>query len=259
MKARLSLREATPMRPHEVLCKPPSAICEKLPGGNIDDVTNALGLDTRIGRKYLTGSIGYGGPCFPRDNVALSFMARELGIEASLAETTDFTNRALAESVSKRILTMVRKEATVAVLGLSYKPFSHVTEESQGVAIARHLSKSGLRIVAFDPMSSQMDIGELRREIVVLNSVEECLGQAEAVLITTPDPVFKNLTAKDFANEWAEVLVFDFWRILRDKLEGQPNIRYVGVGISEDEVANTARLKKLWWCDADDAIGTASE
>ena len=50
-------------------------MCEKLPGGNVDVVTNALGLDSRIGRKYLTGSIGYGGPCFPRDNVALSFMA----------------------------------------------------------------------------------------------------------------------------------------------------------------------------------------
>ncbi len=236
-----------------------AAMCEKIPGGNIDDVTNALGLDTRIGRKYLTGSIGYGGPCFPRDNVALSFMARQLGIEAGLAETTDSANRALAEIVSKRILTMVRKEATVAVLGLSYKPYSHVTEESQGVAVARQLSKSGLRIVAFDPMSSQMDIEELRREIVVLDSMEECLGQAEAVLITTPDPVFKELTAEDFANEWAEVLVFDFWRILRDKLEDQPSIRYVGVGISENDAANTARLKKLWWGDSDDAMGTASE
>lgn len=236
-----------------------AAMCEKIPGGNIDDVTNALGLDTRIGRKYLTGSIGYGGPCFPRDNVALSFMARELGIEAGLAETTDSTNRALAEIVSKRILTMVRKEATVAVLGLSYKPYSHVTEESQGVAVARQLSKSGLRIVAFDPMSSQMDIEELKREIVVLDSVEECLGQAEAVLITTPDPVFKELTAQDFANEWAEVLVFDFWRILRNKLEGQPNIKYVGIGMSEDDAANTARLKKLWWGGSDDAMGTTSE
>lgn len=236
-----------------------AAMCEKIPGGNIDDVTNALGLDTRIGRKYLTGSIGYGGPCFPRDNVALSFMARQLGIEAGLAETTDSANRALAEIVSKRILTMVRKEATVAVLGLSYKPYSHVTEESQGVAVARQLSKSGLRIVAFDPMSSQMDIEELRREIVVLDSMEECLGQAEVVLITTPDPVFKELTAEDFANEWAEVLVFDFWRILRDKLEDQTSIRYVGVGISENDAANTARLKKLWWGDSDDAMGTASE
>ena len=224
-----------------------------------DDVTRALGMDTRIGRKYLTGSIGYGGPCFPHDNVALSFIARELGVAAGLAETTDSTNRGLAETISKRIQKMVRKEATVAVLGLSYKPFSHVTEESQGVAVARQLSKSGLRIVAFDPMASQMDIEELRREIVVLDSLEECLGQAEAILITTPDPAFKELTAKDFLNEWAEVLVFDFWRILRDKLKDQPRIKYVGVGISEDEAANTARLKRIWWGSDDDVKGMAGE
>lgn len=236
-----------------------AAICEKIPGGNIDDVTNALGMDTRIGRKYLTGSIGYGGPCFPRDNVALTFISNELGIEAGLAATTDTMNRTIAETVSKRILPMIRKGATVAVLGLSYKPYSHVTEESQGVYIARHLSKNGIRIVAFDPMSSQMDIEELRREIVVLDSLEECLGQAEAVLITTPDPVFNSLSASDFTNEWAEVLVFDFWRILRDNLEGQPRIKYVGVGLSEDDAANTTRLKKLWWGDDDDAMGKAGE
>ena len=236
-----------------------ASMCEKIPGGNIDDVTNALGLDTRIGKKYLTGSIGYGGPCFPRDNVALSFIARELGVDSKLAQTTDSMNRSIAETVSKRLLSMIRKEATVAVLGLSYKPFSHVTEESQGVAIARHLSKSGLRIVAFDPMSDQMDIEELRREIVVLDSVKECLAQAEAVLITTPDPAFKQLAAKDFSNEWNEVLVCDFWRILKDKLENQPHINYVGVGLSEDETANSARLKKLWRGEPDDAMSTASE
>lgn len=222
-------------------------MCEKLPGGNVDVVTNALGLDNRIGRKYLTGAIGYGGPCFPRDNVALSFMARELGVEARLAETTDSMNRSIAQSVSTKILPMVRKGATVAVLGLSYKPYSHVTEESQGVYIAQHLSKQGIRILAYDPMSKDMPLEELRSSIVVLDSLEECLRQAEAVLITTPDPQFKALEAENFKNEWSEVLVFDFWRILMDKLQNKPGIKYIGVGTSEDDAANTARLKELWW------------
>ena len=173
-------------------------ICEKLPGGDVDVVTNALGLDSRIGRKYLTGSIGYGGPCFPRDNVALSFIARELGVGSAIAETTDSSNRSIAAKMCERLLPMVRKGATVAVLGLSYKPFSHVTEESQGVYIAQHLSKHGLRVVAYDPMSAEMALEEIRRNIVVLDSIEECLSQAEAVLITTPDPVFKELTAESF-------------------------------------------------------------
>ena len=234
-------------------------ICEKLPGGDVDVVTNALGMDERIGRKYLTGSIGYGGPCFPRDNVALSFMANELGVKASIAETTDMMNRSIAEKVTRRVLPMIRPGATVAVLGLSYKPFSHVTEESQGVYIAQHLSKSGVRVVAYDPMSGEMALDEIRRNIVVLDSVGECLNQAEAVLITTPDPAFDNLTASDFKNEWSEVLVFDFWRKFTGRLKGQTGIKYVGIGTSEDDDANTARLKKLWWGKAGDALGTASE
>lgn len=221
-------------------------ICEKLPGGDVDRVTRALGMDTRIGRKYLTGSIGYGGPCFPRDNVALSFIAGQLGVEASIAETTDSMNRAIAAKVSRRVLSMIRGGSTVAVLGLSYKPFSHVTDESQGVYIARQLSKSGVRVVAFDPMSAEMSLDDIRRDIVVLDSVEECLSQAEAVLIATPDPIFKMLKAKDFRNEFPEVLVFDFWRLLRDELENEPQIRYVGIGTSENDEANTARLERLW-------------
>lgn len=231
-------------------------MCEKIPGGNVDVVTNALGLDSRIGRKYLTGSIGYGGPCFPRDNVALTFMARQLGIEARLAETTDSMNRSIATNVSAKILPMVRKGATVAVLGLSYKPFSHVTEESQGVYIAQHLSKHGARILAYDPMSKEMAFEGLRSSIVVLDNLEECLKQAEAVLITTPDPAFKSLKAENFKNEWAEVLVFDFWRILADELKNKPGIKYIGVGTSDNDAENTARLKALWWEKADQSLTT---
>lgn len=236
-----------------------AAICEKIPGGNVDVVTNALGLDKRIGPKYLTGSIGYGGPCFPRDNVALSFIANHLGVPASLAETTDSMNRSITEKVSQKILPMIRKGSTVAILGLSYKPFSHVTEESQGVYIATHLSKHGIRVVAFDPMSSEMNLNEIRRDIVVLDSIDECLKQAEAVLITTPDPVFKALSADDFRNEWSQVLVFDFWRILREKLESRQHIRYVATGVSEDDAANTARLKSLWWGDSGDPLETVAK
>ena len=234
-------------------------ICEKLPGGDVDVVTNALGMDTRIGRKYLSGAIGYGGPCFPRDNIALSFIARELGVEARLAETTDSMNRRIPESVVERLESVIRRGATVAVLGLSYKPYSHVTEESQGVDVAKHLSKNGYRVVAFDPMSKEMDLDDLRRNIVVLDSVAECLTQAEAVLITTPDPAFAGLKADDFKNEWAEVLVMDFWRLLRTELEDKQGIKYLAVGLSGNDVENTKRLKSLWWGDGGESVKKSAE
>jgi UDPglucose 6-dehydrogenase len=221
-------------------------ICEKLPNGDVDVVTNALGLDTRIGRKYLTGALGYGGPCFPRDNVALTFIAKELGVDAKLAETTDMMNRGVAAKVVERLRPLIPENATVAVLGLSYKPFSHVTEESQALYIAQALSKAGLRVVGFDPLAGEMALNELHGQIVVLDSLEDALRQAEAVLIATPDPAFKELNAESFRNGYAEVLVVDFWRLLKDKLTNQPYIKYIAFGHGDNDEANTKRLKELW-------------
>jgi UDP-N-acetyl-D-mannosaminuronate dehydrogenase len=121
------------------------------------------------------------------------------------------------------------------------------------------LSKSGIRVIAYDPMSHEMSLNEIRRNIVVLDSIEECLKQAEAVLITTPDPAFRFLTASDFKNEWAEVLVVDFWRICSDQLRDKPGINYRAVGTSEDDAANTARLKKLWWGEAGETLRSVNE
>jgi len=234
-------------------------ICEKLPNGNVDVVTNALGMDSRIGRKYLTGALGYGGPCFPRDNVALTFIANELGVDAKLAETTDSMNRAVATKIVEKLRPLIREGATVAILGLSYKPFSHVTEESQALFIAQALSKAGARVVGFDPLAGEMALNELHGQIVVLDSVEECLRQAEAVLITTPDPVFKELSAESFRNERAEVLVVDFWRILLDKLNGQTNINYIPFGYGSDDQLNTKRLKELWGGTAKETFQTSGK
>jgi UDPglucose 6-dehydrogenase len=223
-----------------------ASICERLPGGDVDVVTSALGLDTRIGKKYLAGAIGYGGPCFPRDNVALSYIAGELGVSSQLAETTDFLNRSMGERIAEEIVQEVPSGSTIAVLGLAYKPFSHVTEESQGVQIAEHLSRRGIRVVAFDPMSADMAVPEHGWSFLVLDSLEDCLQQAQSIVITTPDPVFAALTEDQFANQWATVKVFDLWRILREALQTSRRIDYRGAGLGRDNSDASQRLKDLW-------------
>lgn len=219
-------------------------LCERIPGGNIDVVTNALGFDRRIGHKYLKGGLGYGGPCFPRDNVALSFIARELGSRAGLAEITDQMNRALPDALARRILSLVPKGATVAILGLAYKPFSHVIEESQGVMLAKKLAHAGARVIAYDPLAAEGAKTELAYHALVLDSLDECLAEADCVLITTPDPVFKALKASSFGAK--PVIVVDFWRILDKELASKSNIEYVPFGRSTDDEANSARLQELW-------------
>jgi len=83
-------------------------ICDRLPGADVDVVTRALGADTRIGLKYLKGAMGYGGPCFPRDNVAFAALARKIGARADVAEATDRINNHQVE----RLANLVAKFAT---------------------------------------------------------------------------------------------------------------------------------------------------
>lgn len=219
-------------------------ICERIPGGDIDVVTDALGQDRRIGSRYLRGGLGYGGPCFPRDNVALGFMARALGTEASLAEATDRFNRAFPAQVLSRLGEWVRPGQTVAVLGLAYKPHSHVVEESQSMALVKHLASRGVRVLSYDPLAGAMARPELAYHGLVLDSLDRCLEQADAVLVTTADPEFRRLTAADFKRR--PVTVIDFWRVLKGSLSGQDGITYVPYGNNGFDEGSCTRVRELW-------------
>src|SRR3954471_4081624 len=118
-------------------------ICDRIPSADVDVVTQAVGSDSRIGGKYLRGAIGYGGPCFPRDNVAFAALARSLGAHAELAEATDSINQYQVERVTGAVLSRLPHGGTVGILGLSYKPDTSVVEQSQGVALAARLLADG--------------------------------------------------------------------------------------------------------------------
>ncbi|MFC1851871.1 UDP-glucose dehydrogenase family protein [candidate division CSSED10-310 bacterium] len=221
--------------------------CQFIPEGDVDVVTDALGADQRIGHKYLKGAIGYGGPCFPRDNKALAYTAQTFGLKADLAETTDYLNRSLPDKMIQSLKNLIKPGMTVAILGLAYKPDSHVVEESQGIYLARKLSEQGIRIVAYDPLAGETARGELENQIRIYTSISECLQQADVVMITIPDQIFKALKADDFRRPGLqEMIVIDFWRILYKKLINQPHITYIPVGRCIDDNTNSNRLAKLW-------------
>lgn len=221
-------------------------LCERIPGGDVDAVTDALGEDHRIGPAYLKGALGYGGPCFPRDNIALSHFADQVGTTADLAETTDRVNRQIPHRILDRIDTTIDSGDTIAVLGLAYKPQSHIVEESQGILMARRLSKRGARVVAYDPLAKETAEEELKDQAVVLDSVDDCLRQANTVVVTTPDPEFQALDPKRFLQGDGEVTVVDIWRILDDKLPATSGIEYIPVGRAPNAAAVEDRVAALW-------------
>jgi UDPglucose 6-dehydrogenase len=206
-------------------------VCETLPGADVDVVTAAIGCDTRIGSKYLKGALGYGGPCFPRDNVAFSALARANGAPALLAEATDQLNRQQVPRLGAMILAKLPKGGTAGVLGLSYKPDTGVIEESQGVALAKYLLQSGAKVVVYDPEALDNAREQLQGQVTFAASPAECARQADVLAITTPWPEFKKLTVQDFKRPSGKPVVLDCWRVLpREKFEGVVDYLTLGYG-----------------------------
>ena len=125
-------------------------ISTNVQGINAYEVARAIGSDSRIGTKYLMPGLGFGGPCFPRDNKALIAYAKSIGLTADLATSTDLINDRQPEFFINRIRNVITSKKKIGILGLSYKQNSEVIEASQGVILANQLQKLGFEIICFD-------------------------------------------------------------------------------------------------------------
>jgi UDPglucose 6-dehydrogenase len=219
--------------------------CEHLPGGDVDVVSDALGMDKRIGRKYLTGGFGFGGPCFPRDNVALNFIGNVLGVDGRLLKVNDDFNRGLSQRRIDMLKPHLPAGATVAVLGLAYKPLSHVIEESPGVYLCRALSDAGYRVIGHDCLAARGAEEELKMTALVTDALGEALKDAEVVIVTTTDKTYLELTAETLLQGRPQVTLIDFWRCLKH-LATDPRIRYVPIGLCIDDENAASVLKEQW-------------
>jgi UDPglucose 6-dehydrogenase len=207
-----------------------SDICERLPGADVDIVTKALGADSRIGKKYLKGALGYGGPCFPRDNVAFSHLARGLGARADLAEATDSLNRYQIERLAAAASRLLDGGSKVGILGLSYKPETAVIEESQGLALAARLSEDRREVYVHDPMALAAAMAVLQDKVVPMKSAEECIKAVDVLVITTAWPQYAQIPASAFTRSRERLQILDCWRMLsREQIAGVADIHYLGV------------------------------
>jgi UDPglucose 6-dehydrogenase len=197
-------------------------ICERLPDADVDAVTGALGLDTRIGGKYLRGAIAYGGPCFPRDNKAFATLARDVGTQALLAEATDVINVAQTERLARIVQSYVRDGQAVGILGLSYKPDTSVIEESPGIALARILADAGYDVHVFDPVATEAGLGALGGAAQGTPSVADLLQRSDVVVITTPWPEFAELPLEPFGSGRDGPVVIDCWGVVEDEHLPEP-------------------------------------
>jgi len=209
-------------------------ICERIPGGDVDTVSEILGKDKRIGRKFLTGALGYGGPCFPRDNKAFSTFAQKTGCQAKLSRAADEVNerqnRRIVE-LNKQKFGMVDRK-TIAILGLTYKPNTDIVEESDAIKIANALLQEGAKLRVYDPAGMENALTVLGQgNIKYADSVEECLEGAELCILATPWDEFKSLKPQDFTTNMRQPVLLDCWRILR-RPEFKEKLDYFAVGLN---------------------------
>lgn len=207
-----------------------AGVCERLPGADVDVVTGALGLDRRIGSRYLTGALGYGGPCFPRDNLAFTHLADTLGAPSGLASATDAFNRTQVPHLLDVVRTRLSPDDRVAILGVAYKPETDVVEESQGLLLAKALIEAGIEVLVYDPAAgrnAEKALGAAR----VSHSAEDAMKEARVIVLTTPWPEFANLDFRTEEGNGKKIIV-DCWRMLdRSGLSG--SVEYVALGVGE--------------------------
>ena len=208
-------------------------ICDRLPGANVDVVTQAVGSDSRIGAKYLKGATGYGGPCFPRDNAAFGVLARSLGARAELAEATDTLNRYQVERVLGAVEARLGDSGPVGVLGLSYKPDTAVVEESQGLALVERLLDLGRRVIAYDPKALPTAQRAVRRSFETAASAADCVRAASLVVIMTPWPEFCDIPGDAFSRPSGRLTVIDCWRVIPPGVGSVADVVYLGQGAAQ--------------------------
>ncbi len=204
-------------------------ICDHLPGSDVDVITRAIGLDTRIGRKYLKGAVSFGGPCFPRDNMAFSMMASGLGTDAPLAKATDLLNRSYLDHLVARTIAAVPKGGRVALLGLSYKADTGVVDESPSLVLAEGLLAAGALVSVYDPLAMPQARASLKDRVEWAETMAACVRQADAVILAVPWDAFKTLTPDQLNNGGKGVTVLDCWRQLSPALF-EPVATYLNPG-----------------------------
>jgi UDPglucose 6-dehydrogenase len=169
-------------------------LCEKV-GANVSDVARGIGLDGRIGRKFLHAGPGYGGSCFPKDTLALVKTAQDYGAPLKIVETVVAVNEARKLAMAERVMASLGgsvKGKTVAALGLTFKPNTDDMRDSPSLAILPALAKAGATVRAFDPEGME-EAKKLMPDLVYCRDAYDCMTGADAVAIITEWNEFRGL------------------------------------------------------------------
>lgn len=206
-------------------------LCEAV-GANVQEVARGIGLDNRIGAKFLHAGPGYGGSCFPKDTLALMKTAQDLAAPLRIVETVvavnDQRKRAMARKVLAACGGSVRGKR-IAILGLAFKPNTDDMREAPSIAIITALQDAGAEIIAYDPES--MDAAKpLLPGISYASDAYSCIRGADALVIVTEWDAFRALDLAAVKTALREPVVVDLRNIYRSDDMRRRGFQYSNVG-----------------------------
>ena len=171
-------------------------LCERV-GADVQDVSRGIGMDNRIGSKFLHAGPGYGGSCFPKDTLALLKTAEDYGSPLRIVEAVVKVNESRKRAMGRKVLDAIgglegARGKKVALLGLTFKPNTDDMRDSPAIAVAQALTDAGVKVAAYDPEGMEL-AAPLMPEVQMADSPYDAIDGADAVAIVTEWDAFRAL------------------------------------------------------------------
>ncbi|HET6537598.1 MAG TPA: UDP-glucose/GDP-mannose dehydrogenase family protein [Sphingopyxis sp.] len=214
-----------------------SDLCEAV-DADVQHVARGIGLDNRIGAKFLHAGPGYGGSCFPKDTLALLKTAQDYDVPLRIVEATVEANDLRKRAMGEKIVAAMGGDARgkrVAILGLTFKPNTDDMRDSPSLAIVAALQEAGATVAAYDP-EGMASAAALMPDVEMTNSAYAAAEQADAVAIVTEWDAFRALDLQRLGSVMKDRLLVDLRNIYRREEVTRHGFRHVGIGTSSAAV-----------------------
>lgn len=214
--------------------------CE-IVGADIEDVTNGMSFDPRIGDKFLKAGIGYGGSCFPKDTKALHWLANDNGYELKTIKATIEVNEnqkyKLFRKAKQKFGSL--KGMRVAVLGLTFKPGTDDLREAPSIPNVKRLLDEGAEIVAYDPVGTENFKKLFPTEITYVKTPEEALKDADLAFIFTEWENIKNISLSKYRDLMKQAIIFDGRNCYSLNEAEEAGVEYYSIGRKAIQTLNS--------------------
>lgn len=204
-------------------------LSEKL-GGNVENIARGMGLDKRIGANFLNAGVGYGGSCFPKDVKELIYSARLNGADLKILEAVEKVNEAQKVIPVKKLKDRLNiNGATIAILGLTFKPKTDDLRDAPSLVIINQLLDMGAKIKAWDPLGIE-GTKKIYPSVKYFEDIYEALKGADAAILVTEWDEIKNLDLGKVKRLMKKLIIIDGRNVLDKKQAKNLGFDYSGIG-----------------------------